>query len=148
MGEIPFWETKPLEVLTDTEREALCDGCGRCCLHKLLDDRTEEIFYTRVACKQLDFTTAKCTSYDTRSVEVSSCLNVRKLSDHELKWMPTTCAYRLIAESRPLPSWHPLITGDPNSTEKAGFSVTNHLLKPESPESSDLQAEIITWVKI
>ena len=92
MSAKPFWEAKSLDSMTDGEWESLCDGCGQCCLHKLVNDDTADVFYTRVACQLLDDETGRCTRYATRLVEVEDCLDVRRMSAAELAWMPRTCA--------------------------------------------------------
>jgi hypothetical protein len=118
-----FW-TLPLKQLTPEEWEALCDGCGKCCLNKLEYEDTGEVEFTRVACRLLDGETCRCAHYETRHDHVPECL---RLTPRTLKkiayWMPRTCAYRLLREGKPLPDWHPLLTGDPDSTHKAGMSV-------------------------
>ena len=113
MSAKPFWEAKSLDAMTDAEWESLCDGCGQCCLHKLVNDETADVFYTRVACQLLDDESGRCKRYATRLEEVEDCLDVRRMSAAELAWMPRSCAYRRLAEGKSLPRWHPLITGDP-----------------------------------
>ncbi len=119
-----FWETVKLNKLTPTEWEALCDGCGRCCLNKLEDPDTGEIAQTRVACRLLDGETCRCGQYENRLQFVPECifLTPKNLPKH-LHWIPDTCAYRLLYEGRPLYDWHPLISGDTNSVHTAGISV-------------------------
>ena len=117
-----FWE-KPLAELSRAEWEALCDGCGKCCLHKLEDEETGEIFRTNVACKLLDRRSARCSDYRGRFAYVPDCirLTLRTLGDHE--WLPSTCAYRLRAAGESLPEWHYLICGDREAVHRAGMSV-------------------------
>jgi uncharacterized protein len=110
-----FWQL-PLPHLTPPEWEALCDGCGKCCLNKLEDDETGEVAFTSVACRLLDDTTCRCAQYDIRLQFVPECIVLtRDNIDKVAYFMPSTCAYRLRHEGRPLPDWHPLITGDPDS---------------------------------
>jgi hypothetical protein len=118
-----FW-TLPLASLAPEEWEALCDGCGRCCLNKLEDAETGEVHFTNVACRLLDTQTCRCGQYGLRKVFVPECvvLSATNLKDISY-WMPSTCAYRLRAEGRPLMDWHPLISGDPESVHRAGMSV-------------------------
>ncbi len=118
-----FWETTALADLTQDEWEALCDGCGKCCLHKLEDEDTGELFFTRVACRLLDLPTGRCTRYAERFRWVPDCITLTPAEVRRVNWLPTTCAYRLRAEGQPLPNWHPLRTGDPCSTRQAGMSV-------------------------
>ncbi|KAJ55131.1 hypothetical protein ACMU_15355 [Actibacterium mucosum KCTC 23349] len=119
-----FWERHQLAKLTQDEWEALCDGCGKCCLNKLEDEETQEVAFTRVACRLLDDNTCRCAHYEARKSLVPECvvLTPKTLPDIAY-WMPASCAYRLLQEGRTLPDWHPLITGDPASVRKAGQSV-------------------------
>ena len=146
MSDAPFWESKTLDEMTDAEWESLCDGCGQCCLHKLVNEETSDVFYTRVACALLDTQTARCTDYRQRLRRVKDCLDVRHMQTSELAWMPKTCAYRLLQERQPLPPWHPLITGNPESTRAAGISVTGWAVSEETVNLDNLEAEIIEWV--
>ncbi len=118
-----FWESKPLAELIPSEWEALCDGCGKCCLHKLEDEDTGELFHTNVACKLLNLDTGRCTRYAERFRRVPDCVQLTPSLARQVNWLPPTCAYRLRAENRALPDWHPLRTGDPDSTRRAGMSV-------------------------
>ncbi len=122
-AETPFWETKTLAELTQAEWEALCDGCGKCCLHKLEDEDTGELFHTNVACRLLDLATGRCSRYADRFRWVPDCMSLTPAGVRRVRWLPRTCAYRLRAEGQPLPDWHPLRTGDPNSTRLAGASM-------------------------
>ncbi|MEM1066461.1 MAG: YcgN family cysteine cluster protein [Pseudomonadota bacterium] len=119
-----FWERVPLKNLTAREWEALCDGCGKCCLNKLEDEETGEVEFTRVACRLLDDETCRCGQYDIRKRLVPECvmLTPETLADVAY-FMPTTCAYRLLHEGKPLYDWHPLISGTPESVHAAGVSV-------------------------
>lgn len=119
-----FWEKTPLTKMTPREWEALCDGCGKCCLNKLEDEDTEEVALTRVACRLLDDGTCRCAHYENRHEFVPDCIVLRpdNLETHAY-WMPQTCAYRLLWQGEPLPDWHPLITGTAQSVHDAGVSV-------------------------
>ncbi|MDS4070815.1 MAG: YcgN family cysteine cluster protein [Candidatus Competibacter sp.] len=119
----PFWESKSLVELTPTEWEALCDGCGKCCLHKLEDEDTGELFHTNVACRLLDLNTGRCARYAERFRWVPDCVQLTPSLVRRVEWLSSTCAYRLRAEGKPLPDWHPLRTGDSDSTRRAGTSV-------------------------
>lgn len=119
-----FWERQTLKSMTPQEWEALCDGCGKCCLNKLEDADTGEIAFTRVACRLLDDESCRCGNYEIRKSLVPECVvlspgNLGKIA----YWMPSTCAYRLLHEGKPLHDWHPLISGDPDSVHRAGESV-------------------------
>lgn len=118
-----FWEL-PLKSLTPDEWEALCDGCGKCCLNKLEDADTGELAFTSVACRLLDGETCRCAQYPIRHQFVPECVVLSpKTLPKVAYWMPSTCAYRLLYDGQPLPDWHPLLTGDPESVHKAGMSV-------------------------
>jgi uncharacterized cysteine cluster protein YcgN (CxxCxxCC family) len=131
-----YWERVKLKDMTPPEWEALCDGCGKCCLNKLEDADTGEVFLTRLACRLLDCQTCRCGNYAQRKQLVPECivLTPRTLKKH-LYWMPATCAYRLLHEGRPLPEWHPLITGDSGSVRRAGVSVTDLIPEWQVPEA-------------
>jgi uncharacterized cysteine cluster protein YcgN (CxxCxxCC family) len=119
----PFWETKSLDQMSRAEWESVCDGCGKCCLHKLEDEDTGELLPTNVACKLLDRRSGRCTDYKRRKIFVPECVRLTPALLRELDWLPTTCAYRLLEEGKPLEDWHPLISGDPESVHRAGQSV-------------------------
>lgn len=119
-----FWERVPMKKLTPREWEALCDGCGKCCLNKLEDADTGEVVFTRIACRLLDDTTCRCANYDCRKSIVPECVVLTPKNIAEIAyWMPASCAYRLVWEGRPLHDWHPLVSGDPDSVHRAGRSV-------------------------
>ncbi|MBA1333239.1 hypothetical protein QQ73_19990, partial [Candidatus Endoriftia persephone str. Guaymas] len=105
---IPFWRSKPLEQLSASEWELLCDGCAKCCLQKLEDAETREIYFTNVACDLLDLDSCRCSRYQERSTLVPSCITLTSKDLDDPYWLPSTCAYRLLAEGAELPSWHPL----------------------------------------
>ena len=131
-----YWETVPLSAMSPREWEALCDGCGKCCLNKLEDPDTGEVALTRVACRLLDGTSCRCSRYATRLRHVPECvvLTPRTLA-RDAYFMPATCAYRLLHEGKPLPDWHPLVTGDPESTHRAGASARGWTIpETEVPE--------------
>ena len=143
---IHFWE-KPLEQLDNAEWEALCDGCGRCCLKKLQDSDTDEVAYTRVVCRYLDTRNSRCGCYGERHVKVPDCLIVSTMDLQHIHWMPDTCAYRLRAEGKPLFTWHPLIAGSRQAMEEAGISVRGKVISEEYVHEDGLGEHIIHWVK-
>ena len=118
----PFWE-KPLSTLDRGEWEALCDGCGRCCVHKLEDADTGELYPTNVACKLLDRKNGRCTDYANRKKLVADCVVLEKGKLESLEWLPATCAYKLRAAGEPLPDWHYLISGSRETVHQAGQST-------------------------
>jgi len=119
-----FWERYRLGELTRPEWEALCDGCGKCCLNKLEDEQSGEIVFTRIACRLLDDATCRCSHYEFRKKIVPDCIVLTPGTMADVAYfMPGSCAYRLLHEGKPLPDWHPLISGDPESVHKAGQSV-------------------------
>jgi uncharacterized cysteine cluster protein YcgN (CxxCxxCC family) len=121
-GKDRFWE-RPLDALDREQWEALCDGCGQCCLHKVEDADTGEIFRTNVACKLLDLETARCSDYRHRRAFVPDCLRLTTRNAGFLDWLPSTCAYRLRANDEPLPDWHYLVCDDRDAVHRAGVSV-------------------------
>ena len=129
--EEPFWRRKSLAEMTPGEWEALCDGCAKCCLHKLEDSRSGDISCTNVACRLLDADTCRCTNYGHRSRLVDDCVRLHPGNVRELTWMPSTCAYRLVAEGKDLPWWHPLVSGDPETVHQAGRSVKDRVVAEE-----------------
>ncbi len=135
----PFWKRKRLEEMTREEWESLCDGCARCCLHKLEDIDTKQVFYTRVVCRLLDQHTCQCANYPERSRLVPTCLQLTTELIHELKWLPRTCAYRLIAEGRDLAWWHPLVCGDHNVIHELGISVRDYAISEDEIDMDQLE---------
>jgi uncharacterized cysteine cluster protein YcgN (CxxCxxCC family) len=123
MAERPFWETKRLAEMTGEEWESLCDGCGLCCLVRFEDEATGDIMPTRVHCKLFDPEACRCRDYEHRKARVPDCIKLQTGNIDDLAWMPRSCAYRRLNEGKPLPRWHPLVTGDPESVHRAGVSV-------------------------
>jgi uncharacterized protein len=139
----PFWQRKRLDQMTKAEWESLCDGCGKCCLHKLEDEDTEEIFYTNVACKLLDLKTCQCANYAKRKTLVPDCIQLSPANIGNMGWMPKTCAYRLLDEGKDLPAWHPLRTGDPKSVHTAGISWRGKLISEVEVDIDNLEPFIV-----
>jgi len=134
-----FWRNTTLEKLTHEQWESLCDGCGRCCLQKLKNPTTGKVYYTWVACLLLDIQTCRCTDYELRHILVPDCLSLGADNIPKLRWLPKTCAYRLVAEQKELPEWHPLISGDRNSVHTAGMSVRDRAVSEEHVHPDDLE---------
>jgi len=129
--------------MTAKEWESLCDGCGKCCVHKFEDEDTGEIHYTCVACRLLDITTCLCTNYARRHELVPECAVLSPDTPEHFRWMPETCAYRRLYEGKPLPEWHPLITGDPASVHEHGASARKELIPKSLVVEEDLQEYIV-----
>ncbi|RKF14205.1 YcgN family cysteine cluster protein [Roseovarius spongiae] len=139
-----FWETVPLTRMTREEWEALCDGCGKCCMNKLEDEDTGEVALTRVACRLFDDATCRCAHYETRHRFVPECIVLRpKNMDANLYWMPETCAYKLLWTGKPLFDWHPLISGDPESVHSAGVSMQHRTVSETEIDEDDWEDHVI-----
>src|ERR1700736_3656603 len=102
VDEEPCWRSKALEEMSTREWESLCDGCGRCCLVKMEDEDTGEIHFTDIGCKLLDGASCRCTDYTRRRRRVRDCVKLTPGAVRSLSWLPTTCAYRVVAEGRDL----------------------------------------------
>ena len=118
-----FWQKKTMQEMTKQEWESLCDGCARCCVYKTEDEDTGEVEYSPIACPLLDLETCRCSKYTTRQKYQPECATLTPENVQQFSWLPETCAYRLLAEGKELPSWHPLITGYTDSTKDAGMSA-------------------------
>ena len=136
----PFWE-KPLASLDAGEWEALCDGCGRCCLHKAEDADTGAYYATNVACTLLDLQSARCTDYAHRRLRVPDCVTLTKEETGAIRWLPQTCAYRLRAEGKPLPEWHYLVSGERESVHDAGISIRGWTVSED--DADDIEHHLV-----
>ncbi|HSG64522.1 MAG TPA: YcgN family cysteine cluster protein [Gammaproteobacteria bacterium] len=143
----PFWETKSLREMTQQEWESLCDGCGRCCLHKYEYEDTGRVHYTDVACKLLDLKTCRCRHYERRLDHVPDCVVLSKDRPEDLDWMPSTCAYRRLAEGRGLADWHPLVSGRADSVVRAGISVRGRVVSERRIPAADIEDRLISWLR-
>ena len=139
----PDWLDKPLNELTNTQWESLCDGCGKCCTAKLQDEDTDKIYYTNVACELFNADKCQCSDYANRTIKVADCISLSIDRAHEFKWLPKTCAYRLRFELKKLPDWHPLLTGQKNSTHDAGHSVKNRVIRIK--HAGPLEYHLVEW---
>lgn len=136
-----FWEDTPLDQLDRAQWEALCDGCGLCCIHKLEDDETGELMPTNVACRLLDRRTGECSNYRHRRALVPECVRLTPATLATIDWLPGTCAYRLRAEGLPLPDWHYLVSGDRETVHAAGISVRGWTVS--EVDAGDLEHHLI-----
>lgn len=123
-----FWKRKSLSEMSQDEWESLCDGCAQCCLQKFEDEETGDIYFTDIACRLLDTDACRCLDYGARAKKVSTCLVLSADDAEAFRWLPGTCAYRLLAEGHELPDWHPLVCGDPEAVHEAGISARGKMV--------------------
>lgn len=142
----PFWKTKTLDEMNSQEWESLCDGCAKCCLHKLEDYDTSEVHYTRVVCKYLREEDCQCTQYLDRNDLVPQCVWLNPDDVSGFDWLPATCAYRVIAEGRDLSWWHPLVSGDPETVHRAGVSIQHKVISELHVHPDSYEEHIVHWV--
>lgn len=142
-----FWKNYQLNELNQSEWEALCDGCGMCCLIKLEDDETNEVAYTKVACKLLDCQTAQCSDYPNRFDFVPDCIQLTPEKLETIQWLPSSCAYRRVKEGKNLPNWHHLITGSRESILKARKSAAGRCVSELVVEDDEIEDFIVRWVR-
>lgn len=140
-----FWQEKPLSEMTTEEWESLCDNCGKCCLHKLEDEDTGKIFYTSVVCDLIDLKSCRCTQYSERCTLVPDCLDLKQHDFADYTWLPATCAYKLLAEGKDLPAWHPLVSGSSETVNEAGVSISSYAMKES--EIDQVEEHIIEWLE-
>jgi len=144
--EQPWWELTPLSEMSEMQWESLCDGCGKCCLVKIQDAESERIYFTDVACQLLDCSSGRCKNYAQRQAYVPDCVKLSKDNLEDLEWMPPDCAYRRLYEHKPLLSWHPLVTGETNSTNIYGAGIVDMPLVSElDVRDEDLEDHVVTW---
>ena len=141
----PFWKTKKLAEMSPQEWESLCDGCGLCCLVKLEDEDTGQVYTTDVSCTLMDGETCRCKDYEHRFERVSDCLKIDLTAVANLHWLPSTCAYRLIGEGRDLYWWHHLVSGSFETVHQAGISIRNRTISEDDVDEDDLPERITQW---
>lgn len=146
IAQIPFWQRKRLDEMTPAEWESLCDGCGKCCLAKLEDEDTGEVYYTDLVCRYMDTGSCRCTVYPERLEKVPGCTVLKPDTLADYHWLPFTCAYRTLADGRPLPDWHPLRSGDPDTVHEAGVSVQHRVVSEAGVAEDDWEEHIIHWI--
>lgn len=142
-----FWKKKSLADMDKAEWESLCDGCAKCCLVKLQDEDTDEVAYTNVACRYMDYGNCQCTEYVKRNELVPACVWLKPEMVDEFFWLPTSCAYRLVSEGSDLPDWHPLIAGNKDAVHEAGMSIRDKAINELDVDEDDLEEHIIYWVE-
>jgi hypothetical protein len=142
-----WWNQKSLAELTPSEWEALCDGCAKCCLHKLEDEDDGEVYYTKVRCRYLDEQTCSCTDYGNRSTLVPNCIDLRSADWQNIDWLPSTCAYRLRSHGEPLPQWHPLVSGNRESVHRDANSIRGRSISDEYVHPDGFDEHIVHWVE-
>jgi len=143
MTEVPFWQVKRFDDMTDREWASLCDGCGRCCLHKLEDAHSGAVVFTSVACRLLNLKSCRCTRYAARLRLVPDCVVLSPDTVDDLAWLPSSCAYRRIAEGRGLAWWHPLVSGDAETVHAAGVSVRGRVVSER--QAGEVDSHIVAW---
>lgn len=141
-----FWEEKTLSEMTDREWELLCDGCGKCCLHKLEDEDDGEVYYTNIACRLLDLNTCRCSDYTNRLAEVPECLQLSRDDVDEYTWLPESCSYRLMSEKKSLPDWHHLISGSRRRIRDCGHSIKDFAVPEQRVPENEWEEHVIQWV--
>ena len=141
-----FWQTKSLGEMSREEWESICDGCAKCCLHKLEDEDTGEVFHTDVACRLLDLESCQCSDYGDRFTHVPDCFKLTPDNLHLQTWLPASCSYRLLFEGKTLPEWHPLISGCHESVHTSGNSVRGRVVEEQSVQPDDMEDRIVHWV--
>jgi uncharacterized cysteine cluster protein YcgN (CxxCxxCC family) len=133
-----FWQDKRLNEMTNDEWESLCDGCALCCMNKIEDEDSGEIFYTNTACELLDLSTCRCSDYANRERKVPDCLQLTVATVGDYDWLPGTCAYRRLANGQGLADWHPLVSGRPESVHEAGISMLGQMVPDEDHEDFNI----------
>ncbi len=147
-----YWREIPLREMSSEQWEALCDGCGICCLHKLEDEEDGTIVFTGVACELLDTERCRCANYGRRCALVPACRDLQALylADDEtaLAGLPASCAYRRVEAGQELPDWHYLQCGDRGKVHLEGHSVRGKVLSAVNVHPDDYERFVIQWVEV
>ncbi|WP_409521401.1 YcgN family cysteine cluster protein [Psychrobacter sp.] len=147
-----FWSRFSLAELNHREWEALCDGCGSCCLIKYMDDENEEevVEYTDVTCQLMDCATGYCQHYDTRQEHVPDCIQLTMDNLPDMMWLPSHCAYKRLYKGQGLPNWHLLLTQDAVVTQQqmraANVGVAGRCISEVGMTDEAMEMRIVTWV--
>ena len=141
-----FWTKKTLDELTETEWESLCDHCGKCCLIKLQDEQTGKVAYTSVVCKCYNLGNSSCNDYSEREEIVTDCISLNSKNIKSFDWLPSSCAYKLVANGEPLPDWHHLVSGNKNLVHELGVSIKDKVISESSVNALDIPMTIVKWV--
>lgn len=144
-SELPFWKTKSFTEMSAEEWESLCDGCGRCCLMKYIEDGSEKVFYTNVACGLLDCDSCRCKSYQDRASIMLDCFTITPENIEKSNWLPSSCAYRMLYHKQNLDWWHPLVSGDNSTVHKASMSVRHRAISETELVCKEYEDYIIDW---
>jgi uncharacterized cysteine cluster protein YcgN (CxxCxxCC family) len=138
-----FWQNKTLQDFTSEEWDLLCDGCGQCCQYKLEDEESGDLYLTNVVCRFLNPDSCRCNVYEERHNVVPTCVQLTPENVPTLEWIPPTCGYKLIAEGKPLPNWHPLISGNIESVHEAGISVRGRVISESKVDMDNIKEFVI-----
>lgn len=141
-----FWKTLTLEQMNQSQWESLCDGCGKCCLNQLEDEDSGQLVFTDISCKLFDSQSCKCKNYPKRKRFVSDCQVLTPKKVRKLTWLPSTCAYRLVANGEDLPDWHHLVSGSTKTIHKTGNSVKNKVISEEFVKEDDFEDHVVDWI--
>ncbi len=135
-----FWQNKALKDLSHEEWESICCHCGQCCLIKLQDENSDDVYYTDIVCRYFNLASKMCKEYQNRCQLVPSCLKLTPENLGKISWIPDTCAYNILYKTGDLPPWHPLITGKPLAKK---YAIGNNVISEEFVEEDDLEDHII-----
>ncbi len=140
-----FWERYTLDQLNQDEWEALCDGCAKCCLLKIVDKK--KIFITNISCSMLEVDSCRCGDYLNREKNVKACLKLTKDNlQKNSKFLPSSCSYKLINEGKPLPQWHHLVSSEKGGVHTINQSIKNYCVSETSVDQENYEAHIMAEI--